>query len=147
MELINQFKLQFKSIPDNVAFARVTVAAFASQLDYTLNELEEIKVAVSEAVTNSIVHGYNNEPQHFIELTVSLTDTGVQILVGDNGRGIADVQQAMQPAFSSEEDRMGLGFVFMQSFMDDLKVESTVGKGTSINMFKKAKLASVKPEH
>lgn len=147
LQLTNQFKMQFKSMPANIAFARVAVAAFASQKDFTLNDLEEIKVAVSEAITNAIVHGYNNETNHFITLSVTLTESGIEIEVEDQGRGIADINQAMQPAYSTENDRMGLGFVFMQSFMDDLSVQSTVDQGTTVKMFKKVKVVSGVPEH
>lgn len=143
----NQFKMQFKSVPANIAFARVTVAAFAAQKDFTLNDLEEIKVAVSEAVTNAIVHGYKNDADRFISLAVSLKESGMEIEIRDQGRGIADIEQAMEPAYSTENDRMGLGFVFMQSFMDDLSVESTVGQGTTVKMFKKVKPVSGSPEH
>ena len=147
MKLINQFKLQFKSLPENVAFARVTVAAFASQQDYTLNELEEIKVAVSEAITNCIVHGYKKNDQQFVELAVTLYDSGLEIRVSDKGCGIEDIQQAMEPAFSSDPERMGLGFVFMQSFTDKFQVDSTPGKGTTVVMFKKLNTVSGDREH
>lgn len=147
LQLTNQFKMQFKSIPANIAFARVTVAAFASQRDFTLNDLEEIKVAVSEAITNAIVHGYNNDTNQFITLGVSLPKSGIEIEIADQGRGIANIEQAMQPAYSTEKDRMGLGFVFMQSFMDDLSVQSTVDQGTTVKMFKKLKEVSGVPEH
>ncbi|MBM7854694.1 stage II sporulation protein AB (anti-sigma F factor) [Desulfohalotomaculum tongense] len=147
MKLINQFKLQFKSIAENVAFARVTVAAFASQLDYTLNDLEEIKVALSEAITNAIVHGYENDHQQIIELTVSLTDAGMEIRVEDKGKGIEDIARAMEPTYSTDPERMGLGFVFMQSFMDEFQVDSAPGKGTTVVMFKKVNSAAANPEH
>lgn len=147
MQLTNQFKMQFKSIPANIAFARVAVAAFASQKDFTLNDLEEIKVAVSEAITNAIVHGYNNDTNQFINLEVSLTESGIEIEIADKGRGIANIEQAMQPAYSTEKDRMGLGFVFMQSFMDNLSVQSTITQGTNVKMFKKLKEVSGVPEH
>ncbi|MBO8138551.1 MAG: anti-sigma F factor [Desulfotomaculum sp.] len=147
MKLINQCKLQFKSLAENVAFARVTVAAFASQLDYTLNELEEIKVAVSEAVTNAVVHGYENDSQHFIEITVSLTEKGMEIKVEDRGKGIEDVDRALEPAYSTDPERMGLGFVFMKSFMDDFRVESEKGQGTKVVMFKKVNSSNTETEH
>lgn len=147
MDVRNQFKMQFKSIAENVAFARVTVAAFAAQLEYTLNDLEEIKVAVSEAVTNALVHGYDNDPEQFVFITVSITTAGIEIVVEDQGRGIDDINQALQPAYSTAKDRMGLGFVFMQSFMDRMQVDSTVGKGTIVTMFKKSKQAAGHSEH
>ena len=147
MKLINQFKLEFKSIANNVAFARMVVATFASQLNYTLNDLEEIKVAVSEAVTNAIVHGYANDPEQNIALTVVLASTGMEIKVTDLGCGIEDIKQAMQPTYSTAPERMGLGFVFMQSFMDKLQVDSTPGAGTTIIMFKKINTVPDQPEH
>ncbi len=146
MKLINQFKMEFKSKPENVAFARVTVAAFASQLDYTLNELDEIKVAVAEAVTNCIVHAYRGDVQKDIQLTVSLAQNGIEIKVADTGVGIADIKKAMEPAYSSDPERLGLGFTFMNSFMDKLQVDSTPGKGTTVTMFKKLNVGE-NPEH
>ncbi|RKO66815.1 anti-sigma F factor [Desulfofundulus salinus] len=136
MKVINQLKMEFLSLPDNVAFARVAVAAFASQLDFTLNDLEEIKVAVSEAVANAIVHGYENSPTGIVRVLVTLLETGVEIRVEDNGKGIADVKKALEPAYSTDPERMGLGFVFMQSFMDRLHVDSGPARGTRVTMIK-----------
>jgi len=133
---INQMKLEFLSIPSNVAFARVAVAAFASQLDYTLTDLDEIKVAVSEAVGNAIIHGYENAPDKFVRVYAALTEDYLEIRVEDDGKGIDDVKKALQPAFSTDPERLGLGFVFIQSFMDDLKVESRPGSGTIVTMRK-----------
>ena len=137
MRYKNQVKLEFLSIPANVAFARVAVAAFASQLDYTLADLDEIKVAVSEAVGNAIIHGYENEAAKMVRITVSLSDDMLEVAVEDDGKGIVDIEQAMQPAYSTEPERMGLGFVFMQSFMDTLQVLSEPGRGTRVLMTKK----------
>lgn len=136
MRYINRMKLEFLSIPVNVAFARVAVAAFASQLDYTLTDLDEIKVAVSEAVGNAIIHGYENQAEKIVRVTAALTDNSMEITVEDDGKGIEDVEQATQPAFSTNPERMGLGFVFMQSFMDSLKVDSAPGQGTRVAMTK-----------
>ncbi|MGB9803504.1 anti-sigma F factor [Desulfofundulus sp.] len=136
MKVINQLKMEFLSLPENVAFARVAVAAFASQLDFTLNDLEEIKVAVSEAVANAIVHGYENSPTGIIRVFVTLRETGVEIKVEDGGKGIADVKKALEPAYSTDPERMGLGFVFMQSFMDRLHVDSGPSRGTRVTMVK-----------
>ncbi|AEG61232.1 anti-sigma F factor [Desulforamulus ruminis] len=136
MQVLNRFSLEFYSIPENVAFARVAVAAFASQLDCTLPELEEIKVAVSEAVGNAIIHGYRNKPDKIVYLTVTIYKEGLEIQIKDCGNGIADIKLAMQPAFSTDPERMGLGFVFMQSFSDRINVESQKGVGTTITMFK-----------
>ncbi|WP_333871092.1 anti-sigma F factor [Desulforamulus putei] len=136
MKILNRCTLEFTSIPENVAFARVAVAAFASQLDYTLPELEEIKVAVSEAVGNAIIHGYRNRPDKIVRVNVTIYKEGLEIQVVDSGIGIADIDLAMQPAYSTDPERMGLGFVFMQSFSDRLQVDSSPGKGTTVTMFK-----------
>ncbi|MDD3654530.1 MAG: anti-sigma F factor [Desulfotomaculaceae bacterium] len=148
MQFINQMKLKFLSIPANVAFARVTVAAFASQLDYTLSDLEEIKVAVSEAVGNSIVHGYDQAPDYYIEIFATLTADTLEIRIKDDGKGIENVEKALQPAFSTDAERLGLGFVFMHSFMDSLKVESQPGNGTLVIMSKRvgASIAQISTE-
>jgi stage II sporulation protein AB (anti-sigma F factor) len=143
MQIVNQAKLEFQSLPANVAFARVTVAAFASQLDFTLNDLEEIKVAVSEAVANAIVHGYENKTSGIVYVNMAILDNTLELKVWDYGRGIPDVKKAMQMTYSTDPERMGLGFVFMQSFMDSLHVDSTPGKGTTVTMVKSA--ASVVP--
>ncbi|OAT86460.1 anti-sigma F factor [Desulfotomaculum copahuensis] len=136
MNTVNQLKMEFSSRPENVAFARVAVAAFAAQLDFTLNDLEEIKVAVSEAVANAIIHGYGNSPDGIVRVGAVITDRMLEVRVEDDGRGIADVKRALQPSFSTDPDRMGLGFVFMQSFMDRVQVESAAGKGTRVIMSK-----------
>jgi stage II sporulation protein AB (anti-sigma F factor) len=132
----NFLKMEIAAKPENVSFARVAVAAFTSQLDLTLNELDEIKVAVSEAVSNSIIHGYENNGNGVIQIEVKLNDEGLEIVIIDSGIGISNIDEALQPAFSTDPDRMGLGFVFMQSFMDDFHVESQPSKGTKIMMRK-----------
>lgn len=136
MQAVNKCVLEFNSIPENVGFARVAVAAFASQLDCTLPELEEIKVAVSESVGNAIIHGYRNQKDKIVRVSVSIYKEGLEIKVEDSGAGIANIDLAMQPAYSSDPERMGLGFVFMQSFSDRLRVESSPGMGTTVTMFK-----------
>lgn len=138
MNIRNQIKLDIMSIPENVPLARVTVASFASQLDLTLVDLDEIKVVISEAVSNSIIHGYEKDPNHTVTIVATLynNDT-IEIIVEDQGKGIENVDEALQPAFSTDEERMGMGFVFMQSFMDKLKVDSEVNKGTKVTMVKK----------
>lgn len=137
MRLINQMKLEFLSLPANVAFARVTVAAFAAQIDYTLSDLEEIKVAVSEAVSNAIIHGYEHAPDRLVRIYAALTADTLEIRVEDDGKGIADISKALQPAFSTDAERLGLGFVFMQSFMDTFQVDSKPGRGTVVKMSKR----------
>lgn len=131
--------MTFVSLSENVGIARVTAAAFAAQLDFTINEIEEIKVAVSEAVSNSVIHGYGDESGE-VEVVMNLYDNMVEYIIRDNGRGIEDIEQARQPSYSSDPERMGLGFVFMESFMDELKIESEVSKGTTVRMVKKVQL-------
>lgn len=133
----NQMKLTFMSVPENVPLARVTVAAFAAQLEFTLEDLEEIKVATSEAVSNCIIHGYQNDPNRSVSIICTVYTDALEISIEDEGVGIADVTKAMQPAYSTETDRMGLGFTFMQSFMDKLHVESQINKGTKVTMVKR----------
>lgn len=134
MELVNRMKLEFLSLPSNVAFARVAAGAFASQLDFTLNDLEEIKVAVSEAVTNAIIHGYGSRPDKTVTLTAEIRKDTLVLVVEDLGKGIEDVEKALQPASSTDPERMGLGFSFMQSFSDSLVVDSRPGAGTRVTM-------------
>lgn len=135
-KLINSIKMEFFSIADNVGLARVTVATVASQADLTLNDLEEIKVAASEAVSNAIIHGYENRSQEVVRVEVSRFEKYLEIVVEDKGKGIENVKQALEPAYSSDPERMGLGFVFMQSFMDELEVKSELGHGTIVIMRK-----------
>jgi len=133
----NMMKIEFLSKSQNEGFARVGVAAFASQLDPTLEEISDVKTAVSEAVTNSIIHGYGNgEGTIFIEVT--LTGNELTLIVSDEGVGIDDLELAMQPLYTSRPDleRSGMGFTVMETFMDSLKVESNKGKGTKIIMKK-----------
>ncbi len=132
----NQIKLTFSSLPENVSTARLLVASVGSQLDLSLNDLEELKVAVSEAVSNAIIHGYRNVPENIVHLEMVIAQNQLKIIVNDQGCGIPDVEQAMQPAFSTDPERMGLGFVFMQSFMDELDVTSVINHGTTITMVK-----------
>lgn len=139
VQVENSMALEFLSLPENVGLARVAVAAFAAQVDMTLNELEEIKVAVSEAVSNAIIHGYEGQPRGTVRVTVERTGAGLVITVTDQGKGIADIALAMQPAYSTDPERMGLGFAFMQSFMDELEVTSEVNRGTRVRMLKTTK--------
>lgn len=136
MKILNQCKLEFSSVPENVGLARVTVASFASQMNYNLTDLEEIKVAVSEAVANAILHGYDSDPGQVVRVSATILKDALEIRIEDTGKGIADLDQAMQPAYSSDPERMGLGFVFMKSFMDHLQVDTAPGQGTVITMVK-----------
>ena len=143
MQIINQMKLEFLSMPENEGFARVAVSAFAVQLDPTLDMLADIKTAVSEAVTNAIVHGYG-ENIGVVSISASLFENGIlSVSVADRGRGIDDISQAMQPFFTTqpEKERSGMGFSVMQTFMDKVTVESVPGEGTTVRMEKKLKEA------
>ncbi len=135
---MNKAVLEFSSRVENVAFARVAVAAFISQVDFTINDLEEIKVAVSEAVSNAIIHGYENNPERVVRVEMSIAGEYMEIEIIDSGKGIEDIEKAMEPAYSTDPERMGLGFAFMRSFMDKLEVHSTPGRGTRVKMSRKA---------
>lgn len=136
----NEMKLEIMSKSNNEAFARITVAAFAAQLDPTIEEIADIKTAVSEAVTNSIIHGYENT-EGKVTIVAKLFDNNIQIEISDTGKGIEDVERAKQPLYTSKPDleRSGMGFTIMESFMDEVKVESIVGLGTKVTMRKKIK--------
>lgn len=133
----NKISISFSSLPQNVTIARILASTLGAQLDFPVNELEEIKVAVSEAVSNSIIHGYGNDPDKLVTLELEVTEDNLIIRVIDEGCGIKDIKQAMQASYSTDPERMGLGFIFMQSFMDDLQVESTLDKGTKVTMLKR----------
>jgi stage II sporulation protein AB (anti-sigma F factor) len=132
----NQLVLTFSSISENVGISRLLIASVGAQLDLSLNDIEELKVAVSEAVSNAIIHGYKNNPNYIVYLDLNITNDTLKIVVKDEGCGISNIEQAMQPAYSTDPERMGLGFVFMQSFMDELQVESALEVGTSVTMIK-----------
>ncbi len=135
----NWIKLEIPSDTRNVAFARTAVALFASQLDWTLDELEDIKVAVSEAVSNSVIHGYGLQ-EGLIKIAVSYTGPELSIVIEDFGRGIADIEQAQEVGFTSiPEERMGLGFTFMHEYMDEVRVSSQVDTGTTVTMIKRVR--------
>ena len=143
MQPINQMELRFLSVAENESFARVAVSAFAVQLDPTLDVLADIKTAVSEAVTNAIVHGYGEE-RGVVTVSAALTEDGLlRIAVSDAGRGIPDVARAMQPFFTTqpEKERSGMGFSVMQTFMDRVTVESALGRGTTVRMQKRLREA------
>lgn len=138
MTLQNSFKMELLSKSNNESFVRVAVAAFAAQLDPTIEEINDIKTAVSEAVTNCIVHGYKNTLGK-IYITVELLEQRMlRIKIRDRGCGIANVQQAMEPLFTTGgEERSGLGFSVMQSFMDKVGVRSVPGRGTTVTLQKR----------
>ncbi len=153
----NEMMIEFDAVGENEGFARVVVAAFVSRLNPTLEELSDLKVAVSEAVTNAIIHGYDPKLKHAattdrevgetpaavtdhdtVQLRVCIADHTVTVQVKDHGCGITDVPQAMEPLFTTkpEEERSGMGFSFMEAFTDQLLVESEQGHGTCVTMVK-----------
>ena len=139
-QIENEMKLEFISKATNEAFARITVAAFASQLDPTIEELADIKTAVSEAVTNCIIHAYENR-QGIIKINAILTENQIIIQISDNGKGIENVDAAREPLYTTKPnlERSGMGFTIMESFMDSIKVESIVGLGTKVTLVKTIK--------
>lgn len=136
----NEMKLEFISKSKNEAFARVTVAAFAAQLDPTIEELADIKTAVSEAVTNCIIHGYENK-QGIVKIVGRIKENEIILEISDKGKGIENIDIAKEPLYTTRPnlERSGMGFTIMESFMDTMEVESIVGLGTKIIMSKKIK--------
>ena len=133
----NEMKLEFMSKSNNEAFARITVAAFAAQLDPTIEELADIKTAVSEAVTNSIIHGYENM-EGKIKIIAKIFANTIEIEISDSGKGIENIEMARKPLYTSKPnlERSGMGFTIMESFMDDVHIESVLGLGTKVTMKK-----------
>ncbi|MCM1133141.1 MAG: anti-sigma F factor [Ruminococcus flavefaciens] len=145
MEILNEIKFTMPSLSVNEGTARAVVSSFIVQADPTVEELSDIRTAVSEAVTNCIVHGYRNS-QGAVEITVRLMpNREIYIRIKDSGCGIADVKQAMEPLFTTapEEERSGLGFSVMESFMDRLAVKSRIGKGTTVTMRKRLSVRGI----
>jgi stage II sporulation protein AB (anti-sigma F factor) len=140
MQLINEMNLEFISKSNNEAFGRIVAAAFASQLDPTVEELADIKTAVSEAVTNAIIHGYENITGT-VTMRCKLYDSGIEIIISDQGKGIENIELARQPLYTSkpEMERSGMGFTVMESFMDSIEIVSEPNKGTTVTMFKEIK--------
>ncbi|MDY3617670.1 MAG: anti-sigma F factor [Agathobaculum sp.] len=139
-EVVNKMSIKFESRSVNEAFARQAVGAFVAQLDPTMDELGDVKTVVSEAVTNAIVHGYGDKTG-FITVTVRLFEgRALELKIKDSGRGIADVQQARQPMFTTGDDtRSGMGFTIMETFTDKLRVRSASEHGTIVTMVKQLK--------
>ena len=133
----NEMKLEFLSKSNNEAFARIAVAAFAAQLDPTIEELADIKTAVSEAVTNSIIHGYENK-DGIIKIIAKIFANTIEIEISDSGKGIENVEMARKPLYTSKPnlERSGMGFTIMESFMDEVHIESVLGLGTKVTMKK-----------
>lgn len=132
-----EMKLEFDAISENEGLARVVIAAFLTRLDPTLEQLQDVKTAVSEAVTNAVIHGYE-EKGGKIQMTATLENGQLSLSISDKGVGIENVQEAMQPLFTTrpEGERSGMGFSFMEAFMDRVEVESSPGNGTIVHMWK-----------
>jgi len=140
----NKMSIEFVSKSQNEGFARVAVAAFVAQLDPTVDEINDVKTAVSEAVTNSIIHGYENKEDGLVRIDAEINENEVTLVISDNGTGIEDIGQAMEPLYTSRPDleRSGMGFTVMETFMDELKVESEKGIGTKVVVKKKFNVVS-----
>lgn len=138
----NIMEVKFSAKSENASLARVIVASFAAKLDPTLDELADIKTAVSEAVTNSIIHGYDEDDSKFVYLRCEINENTIKVVVEDRGHGIEDISMAMQPLYTSkpELERSGMGFTVMESFMDDITVSSIKDEGTKVVMTKKINL-------
>ena len=136
----NEMKIEFLSKSSNEAFARIAVAAFVAQLDPTLEEIADIKTAVSEAVTNSIIHGYEDHTG-IVKLACKIIENEIFLEISDSEKGIENVEIAKQPLYTTKSnlERSGMGFTIMESFMDDVEVESMLGVGTKVKMKKRIK--------
>lgn len=132
-------KLEFSALSQNESFARVAVAAFIAQLDPTMDELTEIKTVVSEAVTNAIIHGYENNRDGIVYISVSMENGLIDLCIRDTGKGIRDIEEAKQPLFTTkpELERSGMGFTIMENFMDEIEIRSSMGEGTEIRLRKR----------
>ncbi len=130
--------ISFAAVPENVSFARVVVAAFVSQVDPTMQELTDIQTVVSEAVTNAIVHGYDNRSEGVVTMTAKLIGQAIELTIEDQGVGIADLEKAREPLFTTKPDKehSGMGFTIMENFVNDIQIETVVGKGTKIRFVK-----------
>ena len=147
-EFENEMKLEFISKSANEAFARVAVGAFAAQLDPTIEELSDIKTAVSEAVTNCIIHGYENK-QGIVKIIARLKENEIIIEISDKGKGIENIDIAKEPLYTTKPnlERSGMGFTIIESFMDSMDIESIVGLGTKVIMSKKIKPKNIEEEN
>lgn len=143
----NEMKLEFTSKSNNEAFARISVAAFAAQLDPTIEELADIKTAVSEAVTNAIIHGYEDR-EGIVKIVCKIVGNSIIIEISDTGKGIENIEMAKRPLYTTKPnlERSGMGFTIMENFMDEMNVESIVGLGTKVTMKKLIKKDEVEDE-
>lgn len=138
MSIINEMRLDFPALPENESFARMVISGFMLPLNPTLEQLADVKTAVSEAVTNAIIHGYGTG-KGTVRMHATCSDEGMLVIdIIDRGRGIADVDHARQPFYttSEEDERSGMGFTVMESFMDAVEVRSSVGVGTTVRLMK-----------
>ncbi|MEJ8555307.1 anti-sigma F factor [Tepidibacter sp. Z1-5] len=137
----NYMEISFLAKSENESFARVVVASFASQLDPTIDEIADIKTAVSEAVTNAIIHGYDEDESKFVYVRSEIYEDTIKVVVEDKGNGIKDVDMAIQPLYTSkpELERSGMGFTVMETFMDSIEISSILGEGTKLVMKKTIK--------
>lgn len=132
----NHMKLEFPGVPENVEFARVAVACFASQIgEFTLEDLDDVKLVVSEAVSNAIIHGYGPDPG-MVRISGTIYEKSLEIIVEDDGKGIEDVDEARKPTFTTNPDRMGMGLTIIEALTDSLELYSTPGCGTKVVMWK-----------
>ncbi|NLC87490.1 MAG: anti-sigma F factor [Clostridiaceae bacterium] len=143
----NEMKLEFISKSNNEAFARISVAAFAAQLDPTVEEISDIKTSVSEAVTNSIIHGYE-DTEGIVKIICKIIGNSIIIEISDTGKGIENIEEAKKPLYTSKPnlERSGMGFTIMESFMDEMKIESILGIGTKVTMKKLIKKEEITDE-
>lgn len=137
MEYINKMNLKFLSLSENESFARLAVASFCAGINFSLEEISDIKTAVSEGVTNAIVHAYDGVIGE-IEIDCVIYEDFVEIIISDHGKGIANIDEALTPFFTSKPDkeRSGMGFTVMEGFMDKMEVKSKVGEGTEVRLIK-----------
>ncbi len=143
----NEMQLEFISKSNNEAFARISVAAFVAQLDPTVEEISDIKTAVSEAVTNCIIHGYE-DTEGIVKIICKIIGNSITIEISDTGKGIENIEEARKPLYTSKPnlERSGMGFTIMESFMDEMKIESIVGLGTKVTMKKLIKKDEIKDQ-
>ncbi len=143
---VNEMKIEFSAVSDNEAFARMAVAAFVMPLNPTMEELADVKTAVSEAVTNAVIHGYDNRNlvEEKVYMNCSIEKDVLEVEIQDKGVGIENIPKAMEPLYTTKPDmdRSGMGFAFMEAFMDNLEVYSSPGTGTLVRMYKKIGLSS-----
>lgn len=134
----NEMTLEFLSVSENESLARVSVAAFISQINPTMEELTDIKTVVSEAVTNAIIHGYEDNPEQKVMLKCSIEDEQIEIIIQDQGSGIDNIDVAREPLYTSkpEWERSGMGFTIMENFMDKVDITSEPGVGTTVRLKK-----------